>query len=1342
MGPQVITRRSSEGRVPLSYRQEQIWLHAQMAPDMPVYNEALTIHRSGPLDVAALERSLNEILRRHEAWRTTFAIVDGEPVQVIQPELTISLPVADLRGLAEAKREKEALRLATEDARQLFNLARGPLLRTRLVRLSDEEHRLFLVLHHIVFDGISIYRVFLPELMTLYDAFSTGKPSPLPEPVLQYPDYALWRRQWLQGDILAEQTAYWRQQLGGELPVLQLPTDHPRPPVQTFRGAMQKLHVRKEVAEALKRLSQRQGVTLFMTLMAAFDALLYRYTGQDDLLVGCATAGRNRSEIQHLMGYFLNTVVLRTDISGNPSFLELLTRVKQVTLGALANEEVPFEHVVKELDPRRDVSRSPLIQVLFSLEPPLPNLATGWKLTRMDVDTGATKFDLYLELDDRPEGLVGRFTYSTDLFDSATIARMVRHWERLLESILAHPELPVAELPLLTESERHQLFTDWNDTRAEYPPLCIHELFEAQAERTPEAVAAMFDRQHLSYRELNQRANQLAHHLRSIGVGPETLVAICVERSLEMLVGLLGILKAGAAYVPLDPAYPAERLALMLDDAEPAVVLTQEALGRRLPDRGAKVLRLDADWNIIAANSINNLGRTAGPENLAYVIYTSGSTGKPKGVQIEHRGVVNFLTSMQREPGLQQNDVLVAVTSLSFDIAGLEMYLPLIAGAHVVIARRETSYDGSQLMALLRESCATVMQATPATWRLLAEAGWDGSPGLRILCGGEALSPDLARELVVRGKSVWNLYGPTETTIWSSVYQIRRVNGSLTPIGRPIANTEFYILDHEGQPVPLGVKGELYIGGDGVARGYWQRPELTQERFVPNPFSSQPGARLYRTGDLARYRPDGNIELFGRLDHQVKIRGYRIEPAEIESVLGQHPDVRDTVVIAREDETGTKSLVAYYVPSHEAPLTVGELRDFVSEKVPPYMVPSSFVELRAVPRLPNGKVDRKALPTPEKTGAAMAPRVVPPRNAFEARLKKVWEAVLGASNVGVHHDFFELGGSSLLAAKLLAGVEREFDKKLSLTSVFEAPTIERLAALLRRPDPPPQLAEVVPIQPAGSRPPFFCVCIGSGPMFQPLSRQLGLDQPFLGLRLQPSVIKELAAPYRLEDIAGHLVKAIRERQPEGPYLLGGCWIDGLIAFEVARQLRAQAQEVGLVALFDAPNMAYYNGISDSTKSNALGHWLRLQRLGFHLANARQSEIDGTPAKIRTRLERFLRDFRGFLRQVYIDSRLHWTGRLRDLREILFVAARAYHPQPYPGRVALLQSANRRMQTREDPGRGWSKLVNGDLEVHEIPGSAMGVFLEPDVQLLASELRNCLLKAQGFAPNDKPASLGV
>src|SRR3989454_1088856 len=820
---------------PLSFGQQQMWLHAQLAPGMPLYNEAITVHRKGPLDVSALERGFNEIIRRHEAWRTTFTTVDGRMVQVVNPPPMITLPVADLRRLSEAEREAEALRLATEDARQPFDLGRGPLLRARLVRLGDDEHRLFLALHHIIFDGVAISRLFLPELAALYEAFSTGKPSPLPEMTIQYADYAHWQREWLQGERLSKLTAYWKKQLAGDLPVLELPTDRPRPAVQSFRGAMEPLALSKSLTDALKALSQREGVTLYMTLLAAFKTLLYRYAGQEDILVGSVTSGRNHPELEKLIGFFLSTVVLRTNLSGNPTFRELLGRVRDVTLEALSHDEVPFEHLVRELQPQRDPGRNPLFQAMFLIEVPLAPLDSAWALTQFDVDTGATKYDLYLELEDRPEGVSGRFIYNTDLFDASMIVRMRRHWQTLLEAIVADAGQHLGQLALLTDDERRQL-SKWNDTRRAYPHACVHELFEAQVERTPDAVAVVSEDQQLTFRELNARANRVAHQLRGLGVGPEVLVGICVERSLETVEGLLGILKAGGAYVPLDPEYPKERLAFMVRDSGLKVLLTQAHLRGQLSEFDTQLVCLDSGLHADSHERSTNGRSGAEPSTVAYAIYTSGSTGRPKGVEITHRSLVNFLASMQAEPGLTANDILLAVTTTSFDIAALELFLPLIVGARVVLASRDTAADGRQLRQTLATSGATVMQATPATWRLLINAGWEGSDHLTILCGGESLPRELANELVGRGRSVWNMYGPSETTVWSTVYQVGSADGPV-PLGHPIANTEVFVLDEHLQPLPVGVAGELHIGGDGVARGYLNRPDLTADKFIPNPFS-------------------------------------------------------------------------------------------------------------------------------------------------------------------------------------------------------------------------------------------------------------------------------------------------------------------------------------------------------------------------------------------------------------------------------------------------------------------------------------------------------------------------
>lgn len=1169
-----IPRRSSGSPAPLSFGQQQVWLLAQLIPDIPVYNECVTIHLSGPLNIDVLEQSFNEIIRRYEVWRTSFPTVDGQPVQLIHPSLTLMLPVVDLRHLPEAEREIEALRLATEDARPLFDLAQGPLLRAMLIRLGDEEHCLFLTLHHIIFDGVALYQVFLPELRALYDAFLTDQPSPLPELPIQYADYAHWQREWVAGDMLASQVAFWKKQLEGAPTALELPTDRPRPPIQTYRGSMRPFALSKHLTDALKAMSSREGVTLYMTLAAAFNTLLYRYTGQDDLLIGTATAGRKRPEVQRLMGFFLNTLMLRTNLSGNPTFRELLAQVREVALSAVAHEDVPFEYLVKELQPERNLSQNPLFQVLLTLEPPLTILpSSGWTLTQMDVTVGASKFDLSLELDDRAEGLIGRFEYNTDLFDAATIERMVDHWQMLLEGIVANPAQRLKELPLLTQAERQQFLVEWNATQTPYPhDSCVHQLFEEQVERTPAAVAVVYEDAQLTYRELNARANQLAHHLRQLGVGPEVLVGLCMERSLEMVVGLLGILKAGAAYVPLDPTYPSERLTFMLEDSQVAVLVTQQHLTTRLARQGIRIVCLDADVALLEQQSDSNPSPSAIPDNLAYVIYTSGSSGRPKGVQVLHSAVVNFLLSMRQQPGLTAQDTLLAVTTLSFDIAALELFLPLIVGARLIVASRDIAANGTALAETLARSRATIMQATPVTWRMLLSAGWQGNQQLKILCGGEALPLELARQLLPKCAALWNLYGPTETTIWSTICKIEPSVETVS-IGYPIANTEIYLLDTQLQLVPIGVPGELHIGGTGLARGYLNRPELTSERFIPHPFNDATGARLYKTGDLARYRPDGTIELIGRLDHQVKLRGFRIELGEIETVLGQHPSVRQAVVLAREDTPGDKRLVAYIVTDQGQPLAIKHLHLYLKEKLPEYMLPSTFMLLDALPLTPNGKVDRRALPAPEPAMRTAEDAFVAPTLLVHYQLLHIWEELLDARPIGIRDNFFYLGGHSLLAARLVDRIEQVFGKKLPLATLFAGPTIEHVAdALQRQAD---TWSPVVTVQAGTSKRPFFFLhgdYKGGAFYCFPLARDLGSDQPFYAI--EPCKFAGLPIPPTIEVMAAAHIESLRAVQPQGPYLLGGFCNGGLVAYEMARQLHAAGETVDLLVLIDATPIAY------------------------------------------------------------------------------------------------------------------------------------------------------------------------
>ena len=1308
----IIPRGGQVGSAPLSFGQQQLWFLAQLKPDIPVYNECVAIHLPGPLDIAALEQSFNEIIRRHEVWRTSFPTVDGRPIQMIHPALTLTLPVVDLRYLPEAQRETEILRLATENARIPFDPARGPLVRAKLMQFDDTHYRLFLTLHHIIFDGFSLNQVFLPELYALYEAFSAGQNSPLPTLSIQYADYAQWQRE---TQVFIDQLAYWKQQLAVAPAALELPTDRPRPPILSHRGSIQPFALSKHLTERLKALSRQEGVSLFTTLVAAFQTLLHRYTGQDDILIGTSTAGRQHAELQQLLGYFLNTLVLRTNLSGNPPFRKLLRRVHEVSTSAYANKDVPFEYVVRELQPNRTLGQNPLFQVMLTLEPLSPPMPLGWSLTRMDVETNTAKLDLSLALTDRPEGLIGCFEYSTDLFDKSTIVRMVGHWQSLLESIAENPEQYLAELPLLIVSELQQLLVEWNTTQTVYPrDLCIHQLFEAQVERTPDDVAVIYEDTQLTYRELNSKANQLAHYLRQLGVGSEVLVGLCMERSLEMIVGLLGILKAGGSYVPLDPTFPAERIAFMLEDAQVPVLVTQQHLITQLPNHGAKVVCLATPETLLAQQSETNLLPVSTSANLAYVIYTSGSTGRPKGVQILHRAVVNFLMSMRKQPGLTADDTLLAITTLSFDIAGLELFLPLIVGARLIIASRDVVTSGRALAETLSRSRTTVMQATPATWRMLLAAGWQGDQRLKILCGGEALPLELAQQLLPKAAALWNLYGPTETTIWSTVCKIEPED-TLVTIGRPIANTQVYILDAQLHPVSIGVPGELYIGGDGLARGYLNRPALTAERFIPHPCSNEPGARLYKTGDLARYRPDGTIEHLGRLDFQVKIRGFRIELGEIESVLAQHPAVRQAVVVAREDTPGDKRLVAYVVPHNEQTTTIAELQSHVKKHVPSYMLPSAFMLIDALPLTPNGKVDRRALPAPRLDKSTTEATFEAPKHLVHYQLVQIWEELLNVRPIGVRDNFFDLGGHSLLATLMVDRIEQVFGKKIPLSTLFAGPTIEHLSNVLLGEEDASSRAPVVAVQAGGSKRSFFYLHgdweSGAFYCFS-LARDLGSDQPFYVL--EPYRFDDLRVPPTFEAMAAAHIKSLRTIQPEGPYLLGGWCNAGLVAYEMARQLRVEGQTIDLLMLMDPAFVPMYRRLIHGF----------MRRIGSLLRLSEDKQLD-----------LFLR-----LRHIYNYLRFsHYRKskglsliptaealRQHDWISIFDWVASEYVRRPYAGKITFLWCS-------EEPFRyrvAWRKVVKKAKEVEEyvIPGTHI-TSRTGHLDVLSEHLSRCLSEVQ-------------
>ncbi len=1029
---------------PASFAQQRLWFLDQVESGSAVYNIPSAFRLTGPLDPAVLTRALNAIVARHEALRTTFAAPDGTPMQVIAPALEIPVPLTDLRMLPAAEREAEALRIAYAQAGLGFDLARGPLVRAALIRLADDDHLFVLIVHHIVADGYSM-AVLFRELTALYAALRGSRAPTLPPVPIQYADYVMWQREWFESGVVEKQLGFWRQQLTGDLPVLSIATDRPRPAVQTLRGDFLRISVPRELTAALAEIARQESGSVFMVLLAAFNVLLHRYTGQEDILIGSPIANRDRAEIEQAIGFYTNTVVYRTDLSGGPTFRDLLGRVRRAALGVFANQDAPFEKVVEAVRPSRDLSHNPLFQVMFAVQqsPDTALQLEGVKVSAVPVGSGTSKFDMLFELQEVSTGLQGMLEFNTDLFDRATIARMLEQYRVLLEGIAADPSRPVSELPLLPADEERRVLNEWNATAVDFGgPGCVHELFEREVDRAPDAIAAVFEGSALSYRELDRRANQLANHLRTLGVGPDVLVGLCVERSLEMLVALLGILKAGGAYLPLDPAYPSDRIGFMIEDSGIRVLVTTEALRDELlaADSALALVLLDADADILAgAGDARPTSMTTG-EHLAYTIYTSGSTGRPKGVQLPHSAVVNFLNTMRREPGLSEQDVLVAVTTLSFDIAGLELYLPLTTGARVVLASREVASDGVLLRELLAECGATAMQATPATYRLLLDAEWK-SKGLKALIGGEAVPRDLVEALLPRVGELWNMYGPTETTIWSTIHRLEPNAPVL--IGRPIANTDVYVLDRNRRPVPIGVPGELYIGGAGVARGYYNRPELTAERFVPHPFRE--GTRLYRTGDLVRFTVDGALEFLGRLDFQVKVRGFRIELGEIEAVLALEPAVRQAVVAVHEDRIGDKRLVAYVVYHPGESLTASELRRHLRDRLPEFMVPALVVELDALPLTQNGKVDRKALPNPFAHASARDDDFVEPRTPMEQFVAEVWREVLGVQRVGVRDNFFELGGHSLLSVRVLHRIESRIGRRLNPRAMI-LQTLEQIAA--------------------------------------------------------------------------------------------------------------------------------------------------------------------------------------------------------------------------------------------------------------------------------------------------------
>jgi len=1047
-----IARRKNTNDTPLSFAQQRLWFLQQLDPASTAYHLLVYYRLTGPLDVASWERSLNEIIRRHEILRTVFTERNGTVVQLVLPSLQIDVPVIDVSG------EQEIERIFEVESARPFDLLEGPLLRAMLLKLSEREHGFFVIFHHIVTDGWSM-DIFMSELVSLYDAFCAGAASPLPELPLQYADFAAWQRESITQAGLDKQLAYWRRQLTGELPVLELPADHPRPLRMTHSGADEFFDVTQNLTEKLSDLSHSEGATLFMTLLAAFLTLLHRYTGQQDILLGTATAGRNHAQIENLIGFFINTLVLRTDLSGNPTFRELLRRVREVSLGAYEHQDVPFEKLVEELQPERDMSRQPFFQVMFNLQAAADEepAAQGLKIEPRDIGN-QTRFDLEFHLWVVPEGLAGPLIYNTDLFERATIVRMLSHLQTLLEGIAANPDARLSELPLLTKEEQRQARV-WSRSESDYErDLCVHTLVETEGARQPQAQAVVYGERQLSYGELNARANQLAHYLRRHGVGLEVRVGVLLEPSIEFVVALLAILKAGGSYVPLDSTYPKQRLQFMLEDAGVRLLLTTD--GQPEVER-ARVIYLDDTWEQFANEPRANLQTETTAADLAYVMYTSGSTGQPKGVAVTHRAI-NRLVRNTNYVQLDATDRMGQVSNVSFDAATFEIWGALTSGATLVGLAKETVLSPVEFKGAIAEQQISVMFLTVALFNQVAQAEPDAFAPMRyLLVGGDALDPQSMRRVLqhARPQHLVNACGPTEATTFTVCHEIHEISSDARtiPVGRPVSNTQVWVLDQYGQVVPVGVPGELYIGGDGMAREYLRRPDLTAEKFVPHPFSTAPGARLYRSGDLARYLSDGNIDLLGRMDQQVKVRGFRIELGEIEAVLAEHADVRESVVVIREDLPGDKRLVAYVVAG---PQLAGDLRSWLRERLPEYFIPSLFIVLDKLPLTANGKVDRRALPAPEYSSHSDAETFTSPRTPEEKKIAEIWTDVLDNGRVDINANFFDLGGHSLLATKVITRIREAFGLNVPLRVLFDSPTIAGVAAYVAKARPQSELNSI------------------------------------------------------------------------------------------------------------------------------------------------------------------------------------------------------------------------------------------------------------------------------------------
>ncbi|MEM9482660.1 MAG: amino acid adenylation domain-containing protein [Cyanobacteria bacterium P01_F01_bin.116] len=1408
----------------LSYGQQQIWFLEQLASGNAGYNVPSVYHIYGKLQIEALKLSLTTLMEHHQAFRTVFKAVDGQPMQIVADTVDLRLTVVDLTHLSGKAREIEARKIANDDANRPFDLASLPLWRLKLIKLDEDNHWLLFTIHHIVFDGWSS-DIFVNELTALYESACQGLSYTLPETV-QPTDFAQWQQQYLTGNVLERLLTYWKHKLGSHSQPLELFTDFPRPTQSSYRGDIASIHLPDSLAERLNILGRQNQTTLFMTLLAAFKVLLFRYTAQTDIAVGTPIANRSRPEHANVLGFLVNTLVLRTDLDGKKSFESLLDQVRMTALEAYDHQDLPFELLVEHLNPERDLSYHPLFQVMFQVSnrssSDTPEQAQTFKL--LDVETRTANFDLTLEVEETDSGLIAEIEYSCDLFKPETIGRMLKHYKTLLEGIVANPQQPIDKLPVLTMEERQQLLNGWNRAQSSIGPektirsysrtvdlslslkatddglignlthwgdrtnaaaiaailqqylpqlqriaseedyrppeqltlehsnishlnvtwntpakaqngpiKCLHEYFVEQVKRSPNQIALSYKDQQLTYAELNARANQVAHHLINQGVKPDMPVGICCERSLEMIIALLAVLKAGGAYLPLDPNYPQERLEYIMKDAQVAIVITQSPLRSKLLNIQTHILCLDIALPLLDNNHHSEPQVDIAPHHLAYIIYTSGSTGRPKGVMIEHQAAAHYVQATIAQYDITPADCVLQFASISFDVAIEEIFTSLLTGARLQLRTADMISTSSQFLRCCQEWDVTVLNLPTAYWHQLvtdiANNQFQLPLSVRLMViGGERALPSLVKvwqQQVGDYPPLINAYGPTETTVTATGCWISSDTEILqeVPIGKPFANTEIYILDKYRQPVPVGVPGELYIGGNSLARGYLNRPDLTELKFIPHPYSRDANARLYKTGDQVRYLSDGNIEFLGRVDNQVKIRGFRIELGEVESALLLYPGVRETIVVVREDTPGNPQLIGYVVPSSEQQVSSLDLKGFLQQRLPSYMVPAKVVPLETLPLTPNNKIDVRALPAPSSIMTEEEMVYVAPRTPLEDTLAKIWAEILGLPKVSIQTSFFELGGHSLQAIQAIAQITNSLEVELPISALFQAPTVEQMAKLLGETSAKVSWSPLVPLQARGTKQPFFAIHGGHGEVlfYQLLAEYLGQDQPFYALRARGNDYPDM--PHQdIKEMAACYVEAMRKIQPEGPYRLGGTSLGGIVAFEMAQQLRTLGQTTELLVLFDT------GGFDDFTWPLPLH-----QRMINAFRYIPKYGLADTRKRLSLRI----------LKLFTIDSAVEFyraTGTLprrsshamrvwETVWEANLDALEEYIPQTYDGSLTLLRAIGDGsfMWNKHEPDYGWGRYALGGVNYHDVPGTHIGIFQEPHVEQLACIMKQLLDK---------------